>query len=449
MTNDEQIEDGLVPVPESPSMPSVESAPMDGEVSPVPSEEPVDIEVESARTEAPLVAPTEERQAIRLLIFTKDASIVKEGSPSYQRIADGTNLFLETHVVLITPTEKKKDIPPFRPFQNVWIYPVPQTWWWKSIHSAYRLAVEQLSFGGGFRADIIIADDPFEAGLAGWFLSKKFDRAFQVHLVDDFYDESFVEFLPHPLLYTWSTEYILGRAHSIRTRTEPQRQEVISLHKKQEAVTEVLPSYYNLKAWSDFVPTESLHDLYPQFKFTILHVSLMNARSHTAEIIRGVAQFLRRYPTVGLVIVGNGPLRSVLERLVIALGIQKQVEFRPMPTEIISFMKSASVLVHLSENAEEDEVILQAAAVRLPMIANAEGLAGRLFVDNESACLCAPTDSECVGNRLNQYLNENQDRTRFALNAYNNVFERVEQDYGGYLEAYRESIERGLSTTKE
>jgi glycosyltransferase involved in cell wall biosynthesis len=168
----------------------------------------------------------------------------------------------------------------------------------------------------------------------------------------------------------------------------------------------------------------------------------MRTSSHSIDVLSGAAVILRRYPTIGLVIVGNGPLRAALERQVIALGVQNQVEFEPFPTEILSYIKSANVLVHLSEDGNEDDIILEAAAAKLPMIANARGIAGKLFVDGESACLCEATDIECVADNINMYLNENQNRARYALSASEIVFERIEQDYGAYLEAYSESIER-------
>jgi glycosyltransferase involved in cell wall biosynthesis len=143
--------------------------------------------------------------------------------------------------------------------------------------------------------------------------------------------------------------------------------------------------------------------------------------------------------------VGNGPLRSHLEHQAIALGIQKQVEFESMPTEIISHMKSANILIHLSEDGGEDDLLIEAAVAKLPIIANAFGLAGKLFVDGESACLCSFDDIECVSDNINRYLNENQDRARYALNASTTVFERIEQDYGAYLVAYNQSIERCLA----
>lgn len=402
------------------------------------------IDVDGARAESPILSHNNERQALRLCVFTKDTSILEEGSASYERIADGQNLFLETHVILIDARAQRKETPPIRLFKNVWIYTVSNESWWHSTYHAYMIACEQLSFSGGFRADVIVAEDSFESGLAGWFVSKKFKRPFQLHVLDDFFDEEFLDSIQSPLAYTWSTSYLLRHAQSIRTKTETQRQIILEEYASTKSTVEVLPVYYNLRAWRDFVPTVSLREMYPRFKFIILHVSLMNAQSHTDHVLNGATKLIRTYPTVGLIIVGNGPLRSSLERRAISLGIQKQVEFLPMPQELISYMKSANVLVHLSENSEEEDVLLEAAVSRLPIIATTHGLAGSLFTDGDSAFLCSHDDTACISARLNQYLNDNNNRSRFALNANALVFDRIVQDYDAYLLSYKESIERSI-----
>jgi glycosyltransferase involved in cell wall biosynthesis len=403
------------------------------------------ITANDARTEAVVLEAESGRQYTRLLFLTSDETILQEGSMSYAHIADLRKVFLEVHIIVLNHKNKSEEAGTQRPFDNVWIYLTESSSWWKKGYDAYHTAIAQLEFSGGFRADIIVADDLFQAGLAGTFLSKKYTRPFQVHIREDFFDKEFIESHEHPSLYEWATEYILNRVTSVRTKTEFQRQAVVHVRPELEPHTELLPSYYNLEVWRDFVPTVNLHEKYPQFKFIMLHISSMNVSSHSSEVIAGASRLLRRYQTLGLIVVGNGPLRSHLERQVIALGLPTQVIFEPMPNEILSYMKSANVLLHLSEKGDEDEIILSAAAVKLPMVANMKGLAGTLFVDGESACLCDPADNRCISDSVNMYLNENQDRARFALTAYEIVFDRIEQDYGAYLELYRESIERSMA----
>ncbi len=409
------------------------------------SENAPGIAVDEARREAPVITQGSNRERSRLLLITRDASVLHEGSLTYRRFTDLRAMFLEVHVLLLDYKTAHDENPVTRLFENVWVYTTKSSSWWTLGYDAYRIIEEQLVFSGGFRVDIVVAEDPFLSGLVGLLLAKKHSRPFQIHIYEDFFDEISIQSQEHPALYEWITHYVIKRVKSVRTRTESQRTATIARNPKLSQTVELLPSYYNLEAWKDLEPTVNLHERYPQFKFIMLHISSMRAISHSSEVLLGVAPILRRYPTIGLVVLGNGPLRPRLEREVISLGLQNQIEFEPMPNEVISHMKSANLLLHISEDGTEDDIVLAAATVRLPMIVNTSGLAGKLFVDGESAFLCASTDSACITQSINRLLNENQTRSHFVLNAYDTVFARIEQNYDGYLIAYRESMERSIN----
>jgi glycosyltransferase involved in cell wall biosynthesis len=394
-----------------------------------------------ARHASQVLETVSERDSIRLLIFTKNVGAKQLGSLAQKRLLELGSLFAEIHVVVLCEATEET-VATVRLADNIWLYSTESTSWWKTGFDAYRIANEQCVFAGGFRADIVMAEDPFEAGAAGYFIARKYERPFQVHVLEDIYDEEFKERDPHNSWRLYLARYILKHAQCVRTGSEYIKSRIAETYPALTDFIEALPLYYNLEAWRDMTPTMSLRERYPQFKFIILHISNMNTRSHTIEVIQGVAPLLRMYPTIGLVIVGNGPYRPAVEKHAITLGLHAQIEFEPIPDEVISHMKSANVLIHLSDDPEEDTVVLEAAAVKLPMIASTANIAGTLFTDSESAFLCNGPDPACVSHHLRAFLNDNLSRTRFAMNAQEVVFERIEQDYTAYLNAYRNSIER-------
>jgi len=408
----------------------------------VETSEVATVKVKDARKEAPILDRTTSRERARLLIFTQDTGLLQEGSVTYRRIADIRASFLEIHIVILNYASGEKGDAIIRPFDNVWMYPTYSSDWWRLSYDAYRVAKAQMVFSGGFRADIIIAEDTCESGMPAGFLSKKYHRPLQLHVTTDFYDETYLSTLPHPLLFSWCTKYVIEHATSVRTKTVLQRHEIIQERQELESTTELFPNYYALDAWKDSVPTASLYEKYPQFKFIILHITTMHTSDHTAEVISGAAKVLKLYPTIGMIIVGSGPLRATYERLILFLGLQNQILFEPTPAEYLSYMKSANVLVHVTEDSTQDEIILMAAMAKIPIVGNKEGIAGVLLDDNHSALLCTPGDIDCVASGVNQYLNENLSRTTFVLRAYESVIDRVEQNYDAYIARYVESIER-------
>lgn len=401
-----------------------------------------EVRAETARTAAPILDAVTERNNVRMLVITQHTAYGELGSLAQRKLLELSRLFAEIHVVMLT-VEGDYDVAPMvRLADNVWLYATESFSWWKTGWDAYALAHEQLVFAGGFRADIIVAEDPFESGVAGYLLARKHERPLQVHVREDIYDEGFTDADPHTFIHQYVARFVLRHTDCVRTSSDYVRMKVLEKHPSLEVHTETLPLYYNLETWRDTVPTVDLHTLYPRFKFFILHVSSMHAKSHTTEVIHGALPLLRMYPTVGLVIIGNGPYRAHFEKLVLSLGVHTQVEFIPMSDDVVSYMKSAHVLVHISEDQEEDVYVLQAAAVKLPIIASTQNIAGTLFTHTESAFLCERADPACVSYFLKSFLNDNLARTRFAITAQEVVFTRIEQDYTLYLEQYRSSIER-------
>lgn len=400
------------------------------------------VRVKEARKEASVVLNNFENRTARILILTKDLSVFNEGSSAHTRITDLRKRFFEIHIVVLNQIVDSGELSITRLFENVWMYPVNASSEWILSYAAYEVIKEQLYFSGGFRADIIIAEDVSESGLVGWYASKKFERPFELHIYEDFFDATYIGTKKYPFLYKLCASFVLEHATHVRTKTEFQRESVIVNRPELEKTTECIPQYYNINLWKDFEPVIDLHERYPQFKFILLAISSMHVSSHTDELLMGVVSILKQYKTIGLVIVGNGPLRSVIEHQVIELGIKNQVEFEPMPSEVLSHLKTANIFIHLSEEQSDDVLLIQAGVSKIPIITQNKGLGGALFVDDESAYLCDHTDTECIQKNVTRLLNKNIDRRRVALNAYEVVLNRVDQNYETYLDEYAGSIER-------
>ncbi len=402
------------------------------------------VDVRKALMSEPVLRYTSEREQLRLLILSRDVTMLDANSLSQRRLYELSSMFAEIHVIILSLRGEGTRVT-MRLGNNVWMYPTHSNYWWKTGFDAYRIGKEQLAFAQGFRADLIVAEDPFESGVAAYYLAEKYKRPFQIHLHEDLYDPAFKQVDHNNVYRLLMAGLSLARVDCVRTKTESLRDRVIAKYPDLEPYTEVLPMYHNLSAWRDFVPTLNLHTRYPQFNFIMLHVSHMTNRSHTSEVLGGLQNILRQYPSIGLIVVGSGPLRDAYEKQVLGMGLQNQILFEPMPNEVVSHMKSANVLIHLSEDIQEDEFILQAAAAKLPMIASQESIAGELFLDGISAFICSHNNPLCLSEKVNVFLNQNLLRAEFSSSAEQIVFERVKQDFGAYLRAYGESILRGVT----
>lgn len=400
------------------------------------------VDVETARQESVVLAKTAARDRARVLFFTTDVSILTKDADARKRLLDLRYVFAEVHVVLLAP--KVEDTSIMRLAETVWVYPIGVAKWWKRLLEVYRLIEKELLFADELRADIVVGEDMFEAGLCACLIARKYGRAFQLHISEDFFDTEYVQSLSHPTIYKWVSWYVLTRATSVRTKSEAQLEAVQMINAELRAEAEVLPIYHDLTAWRDAVPALDLHERYPQFKFIMLHICRVRTRAHTKAIIDGAAPILGQYATVGLVILCDDHVRKEVEERAIALGLQDRIVCEPLPAETISSIKTANLVIHLSEDSSEDGAVLAAAAGRVPIIANINGIAGEIFDDGTSARLCLPEDIACVTESITMYLNDNRSRTTFGTAAQEAVFDRIPQDRAAYLETYAASVERSL-----
>jgi glycosyltransferase involved in cell wall biosynthesis len=373
---------------------------------------------------------------------------LQSNSPGVKHVSELAEMFAEVHVIVLTEGRGRlMEIK--RIGEYAWVYQTDSRSWWRTIFDARRVARKQLMFGEGFRADVVVGADPFEAGLAAHLIAKHYKRPLQVHVNDDFFYAGFKDAAPENSWRLTIADFVLKRAECVRTTSAYIQNRLLERYKKLRGKIELLPVFYDLSAWTSAPISFDLRKEYPQFKFILLHVSNMNGLAHTEEVVDGLYYLLKQYKTMGLVIVGDGERRGELAKRILGYELQNQIVFGSPDTDILSCMKSAQVLIHTSEDPSQDELVLKAAASGLPIVCGDRGLASEFFIDEQSILLCPLGNPSCFGEKVNRLLNENRLRQQLSINARDVVFDSIEQDYQTYLAAYRAAIEGCLVSAEQ
>lgn len=99
-----------------------------------------------------------------------------------------------------------------------------------------------------------------------------------------------------------------------------------------------------------------------------------------------------------LVIVGDGIDLANLKVLASELGIEKQTKFlgRVMPPELIEIYRAGKMFVTASETETQGIVLIEAAAVGLPLVAVDAGAVSELCQDGKNGELCQPRDVDGI-----------------------------------------------------
>lgn len=105
-------------------------------------------------------------------------------------------------------------------------------------------------------------------------------------------------------------------------------------------------------------------------------------------------------------VAGEGPLRPVLEKLAVDLGISKAIEFQGEIHDIPAFMRGARFLIHTSESEGCPNVVMEAMATGIPVVAMEAGDIPYLVENGQSGFVVRQDDEHALVERVSQLITD-------------------------------------------
>jgi glycosyltransferase involved in cell wall biosynthesis len=397
--------------------------------------------VAEAMAARPVIDQDTGRNSARVLIVTTDESVLLNSSARRTTYLELGKQLDELHVMCLIARSGKETFD--RASNNVWFYQVRAKNWWHLPWAARRAASEALTWNDIPRPDVIVGVDPFEAGLAARLIAKRFNRPLQYHVETDIFDPAF-KLADHDNPWRLRlANFLLKRAVSVRTRTRILKD---ALQKRYPNIKDmaVMPRFHNFTHLLSDSPTFDLHERLTNFAFIILAFGPLSADSYLHELFLALNRLLHN-PHIGLVVVGDGPARQLFSDKVNLLGIAKSVVFEKEVPNLVSYLKTADLMIELDSKEEGEVRILQAAAAGLPTVMYATDLRRDLFVDGVSAFICEPGDNECLTAKTAKFINTAILRNQFAAEAMDVAKERLHENPDAHFQAMALTIEAALT----
>ena len=107
-------------------------------------------------------------------------------------------------------------------------------------------------------------------------------------------------------------------------------------------------------------------------------------------------------------IAGDGPLRAALEKLADDLGVSKIVEFRGAVHDIPAFLSGAKLLVHVSQSEGCPNVVMEAMACGLPVVAMETGEIPYLVDNGKTGFVVRQEDEMMFVGRVSSLLSDDR-----------------------------------------
>ena len=140
----------------------------------------------------------------------------------------------------------------------------------------------------------------------------------------------------------------------------------------------------------------------------VLAVGSLGPEKGMVELIQAFGRLAQGRPEVRLAVLGGGPLRADLEALGARLGGGERVHLPGVVSNarVAAYMAAADLLVHPSHAEGLPNVVLEAMAAGLPVVATSVGGIPEVVVPDETGCLCEARDAGALERHLRRILDD-------------------------------------------
>lgn len=283
---------------------------------------------------------------MKLLMISNDKKILDPQSAVAQRQIEYAKNFEEVHILLRGSTREMCLA------QNVWVY----CSWWR--YGLARFLIDKRNITH------ITCQDPFENGLIGVLLKKRYPVHLELQIHTDIGSPAFQTENIKNRIRTYLAKYTLSYADHVRVVSHKIKNYV----KKyiDSSKIEIRPIPVDIEKIKNAPITIDLKKEFPGKKI-ILCVSRLEKEKRVDMAI----QAIKKINNVHLVIVGDGSQRAGLEK--IAKGLP--VSFFGWRQDTASFYKTADIFINTSLYEGYGMTLVEAAAVGLKILSTDVGVA--------------------------------------------------------------------------
>jgi glycosyltransferase involved in cell wall biosynthesis len=186
-----------------------------------------------------------------------------------------------------------------------------------------------------------------------------------------------------------------------------------------------------------------LESLFPQKPEVIVGAAgRLSPEKGFGVLVDAAVEVLRQRPGVGFVLVGDGPLRAEIQSRVEAIGLSDVFRLTGFRNDLDDMFPHFDVFVLPSFTEGLPNVVLEAFAARVPVVATAVGGTPEVVDEGTNGYLVPPGEPGPLADRIARLLADPADREAMGARGR----ERVEREFSfaGQAAAYRKLFDRLL-----
>ena len=174
----------------------------------------------------------------------------------------------------------------------------------------------------------------------------------------------------------------------------------------------------------------------------LVHVSNFRPVKRVRDVVEVFRRVVAQRPA-RLVLIGDGPDRSAVERYVHALGLEREVCFLGRRDRFVDTLRHCAVFILTSENESFGLAALEALSCGVPVVAPRVGGVPEVVRHGETGFLVDPGDIDAMASHVVELLDAPARRNQLAARAREDVVERFRLDamIDRYEALYRRTIQ--------
>lgn len=218
------------------------------------------------------------------------------------------------------------------------------------------------------RPDVVTVQDPFETGLAGFFIARSLGVPLHVQVHTDLTSRGFVRKSWLNSIRRRVAWFVLKRAARIRVVLDRTKDDLRARGIK--APITVLPIFVDVARFAALPRMK-----HPRFKIALLFAGRLEPEKHPCLAVDALAAARRAGHDAGLTIVGEGSELEFLKERARKQGLGVHMEFVSWQRDISPYLSTADLLLVTSRFEGYGMVIVEALAAGVPVLSTNVGVA--------------------------------------------------------------------------
>jgi glycosyltransferase involved in cell wall biosynthesis len=370
---------------------------------------------------------------MKILMLSGDPKILIEGSNAHSRARAYATLFDELHILITS--SRGQDI---KMYENLSLYSTGSRF---GLTQRIWMLIRGLQICRQVNPTLITSQSPDDFGLIGFIVSKVINTALQLQIHTDifspFYKRASVkEWLRYHLAKT-----LIPRASCLRVVSKRIKDSITRELGVHETKISVLPIFTDITPFREARRDPDLEEKFKDFDFRMVSVGrFVEKEKNFSLLLDTMVEVRKEIPRSLLVIVGEGPDRSLYDQKIAVKDLRTNVMIEPWREDLPIYLKSFNLFLVSSNYEGWGRVSIEAMAAGLPIITTDVGLVGEVIQDNVHAIVVQPGDKSAIVTAVVDLWHDGKKRSLLRQNAIEKVEELSKYTWRQYLEHYERSL---------